>query len=349
MNKQELNDREKNILRFIIQQFILTASPVGSRNITKRYDIGFSPATVRNIMSDLENSGFIDHPHTSAGRIPTDKGYRFYVDTLMDIQKLRNSEMGLINKSLETNLNETDELLKMASNLLSSITHQIACVTYPKLDSGIFEKIQIIQLTSSRILVVITIKSGLVKTITLELNSDLKLSQLDPVQLLLNERLSGLSLKEIRDTFKERFKDIEEDKHPIIRLFVDSVDKIFKDDTRGEKALITGAKNVIRQPEFENPDSFQSVVELIEDKDIIIHILEKSGENEEVYISIGSENENEKLNEYSFISKKYQLGEISGTLGIVGPKRMEYSKVIAIVDYIAKMISEILKNEKQRS
>ena len=346
MSNEELNDREKNILRFIIQQFILTANPVGSRNITKRYDIGFSPATVRNIMSDLEDSGFIDHPHTSAGRIPTDKGYRFYVDSLMDVQKLHSSEIGLINKSLETNLNETDELLKIASNLLSSITHQIACVTYPKLESGIFEKIQIIQLTSSRILVVITIKSGIVKTITLELNSDLKTTQLGPVQQLLNERLSGLSLKEIRETFKERFKDFEEDQHPIIRLFVDSVDKIFKDDTRGERALITGAKNVIRQPEFENPESFQSVIELIEDQDIIIHLLEKSGENEQVYISIGSENENEKLNEYSFISKKYQLGEISGTLGIVGPKRMEYSKVIAIVDYIAKMISEILKNEK---
>jgi len=346
MSSEELNDREKNILRFIIQQFILTANPVGSRNITKRYDIGFSPATVRNIMSDLEDSGFIDHPHTSAGRIPTDKGYRFYVDTLMDVQKLRSSEIGLINKSLETNLNETDELLKIASNLLSSITHQIACVTYPKLETGIFERIQIIQLTNTRILVVITIKSGLVKTITLELNADLKTSLLDPVQQLLNERLTGLSLKEIRETFKERFKDVEEGQHPIIRLFVDSVDKIFKDDLRGERALITGAKNVIRQPEFENPDSFQSVIELIEDKDIIIHILEKSGENEQVYISIGSENEIEKLNEYSFISKKYQLGEISGTLGIVGPKRMEYSKVIAIVDYIAKMISEILKNEK---
>ncbi len=178
------------------------------------------------------------------------------------------------------------------------------------------------------------------------MNSDLKTTQLGPVQQLLNERLSGLSLKEIRETFKERFKDFEEDQHPIIRLFVDSVDKIFKDDTRGERALITGAKNVIRQPEFENPESFQSVIELIEDQDIIIHLLEKSGENEQVYISIGSENENEKLNEYSFISKKYQLGEISGTLGIVGPKRMEYSKVVAIVDYIAKMISEILKNEK---
>lgn len=346
MNNEELNEREKNILRFIIQQFILTANPVGSRNITKRYDIGFSPATVRNIMSDLEDSGFINHPHTSAGRIPTDKGYRFYVDSLMDVQKLRNSEIGLINKSLETSISETDDLLKIASNLLSSITHQIACVTYPKLESGIFEKIQIIQLTNTRILVVITIKSGLVKTMTLELNSDLKTSQIEPVQQLLNERLGGLSLQEIRATFKERFRDIQEDEHPIIRLFVDSVDKIFKDDTRGERALITGAKNVIRQPEFENPESFQSVIELIEDKDIIIHILEKSGDDKQVYISIGSENENEKLNEYSFISKKYQLGEISGTLGIVGPKRMEYSKVIAIVDYIAKMISEILKNEK---
>ena len=195
-------------------------------------------------MSDLEDSGFIDHPHTSAGRIPTDKGYRFYVDTLMDVQKLHSSEIGLINKSLETNLNETDELLKVASNLLSSITHQIACVTYPKLETGIFERIQIIQLTSTRILVVITIKSGLVKTITLELNADIKISLLDPVQQLLNERLTGLSLKEIRETFEERFKDVEEDQHPIIRLFVDSVDKIFKDDIRGERALITGAKTL---------------------------------------------------------------------------------------------------------
>src|SRR3990172_2336564 len=126
MLNEELNEREKNILRFIIQQFILTASPVGSRNITKKYDIGVSPATVRNIMSDLEDSGFINHPHTSAGRIPTDKGYRFYVDTLMDIQRLRTNEKGMINKGLE-NLSETDELLKLTSVLLSSITHQLAC------------------------------------------------------------------------------------------------------------------------------------------------------------------------------------------------------------------------------
>lgn len=346
MINDELTEREKNILRYVIQQFILTALPVGSRNITKKYDIGFSPATVRNIMSDLEESGFIDHPHTSAGRVPTDKGYRFYVDALMERQKLLSSEIGMINKSLESNLNETDELLKITSKLLSSITHQIACVTYPKFDSGILEKIQLIQLTSTRILVVISIKSGMVKTITLELNSDLKDSHVESVQQLLNERLSGFTFKEIRDTFRDRFRDVGDEQKPIIRLFIDSVDKIFKDDNKNDKVFITGAKNVLKHPEFENPEKFQSVIELIEDKDIIIHILDKNFENDQIIISIGSENDNQRLNEYSFISKKYSMGDVSGTLGIVGPKRMEYSKVVSIVDYMAKLISEIVKNDK---
>ena len=342
----ELNEREKNILRYIIQQFILTASPVGSRNITKKYNIGVSPATVRNIMSDLEDNGYIDHPHTSAGRVPTDKGYRFYVDSLMDVQKLRSSEIGIINKGFESNQAETNDLLKITSILLSNITKQLACVMYPKLETGILEKLQIVRLSSTKILVIISIKAGLVKTITLELSSDIKSSQINSVQSLLNERLTGLTFKEIRATFKERLKDVHEDQKPVIRLFVDSIDKIFKDDRKTDKLVITGAKNVIRQPEFEDPQKFQGVIELIEDKDIIIHILEKNNDNasDQVVISIGKENNLEELNEYSFVSKEYSLGDISGTLGIIGPKRMEYPKVIAIVDYIAKMLSEVLTN-----
>jgi heat-inducible transcriptional repressor len=345
----ELNEREKSILRYVIQQFILTALPVGSRNITKKYDIGISPATVRNIMSDLEESGFIDHPHTSAGRIPTDKGYRFYVDSLMDIPRLQNSDKGFINKSFDKNPVDTDELLRLASNLLSSITHQIACVSYPRLDTGILEKIQIVSLSSSRILVVITITAGLVKTITLELSTEIKASQIESVQRLLNERLAGLTLKEIRSTFRERFQDLAGGEHPVIRLFFDSVDKIFTDVRQTENLYITGAKNVLKQPEFEDPNKFQGVIELIEDKDIIIHILDKTGEagQNQVFISIGSENQDQKLNEYSFISKEYKLGDISGTLGIIGPKRMEYSKVVAIVDYVAKMLTEVLRNESR--
>lgn len=346
MEKEELNQREKSILRSVVQQFILTATPVGSRNITKKYDIGFSPATVRNIMSDLEDSGYINHPHTSAGRVPTDKGYRYYVDSLMDIEKLNPKEKGLIDKSLNILLDQTDELVKVTSKLLSSITKQIACVTYPNLESGLLEKIQIISLSSTRILVVISIKSGLVKTITMELDSEIKDSQIESVQTLLNERLSGLSFAEIRNTFKDRFLDVEENQKPIIRLFVDSVEKLFKDDYTSERLIVTGAKNIIQQPEFENPESFQSIIELIEDKDVIIHIMEKSSEakKEEVYISIGSESLEKKLKEYSFVSKEYNFGQIKGTLGIIGPKRMEYSKIVAIVDYLATVLTEQFKS-----
>jgi heat-inducible transcriptional repressor len=346
MEKEELNQREKAILRSVVQQFILTATPVGSRYITKNYNIGFSPATVRNIMADLEDSGYINHPHTSAGRVPTDKGYRYYVDSLMDIEKLNSKEKNLIDRSLNILLDETDELVKVTSKLLSSITRQIACVTYPNLESGTLEKIQIISLTSTRILVVISIKSGLVKTITMELDSEIKESHIESVQTLLNERLSGLSFAEIRSTFKERFLDVDDNQKPIIRLFVDSVEKLFKEDINSDRIVVTGAKNIIQQPEFDNPQNFQSIIELIEDKDVIIHIMEKSSEakSEEVYISIGSENLEKKLNEYSFVSKEYNLGQIKGTLGIIGPKRMEYSKIVAIVDYLATVLSEQLKS-----
>ena len=288
MLHEHLNEREKNVLRYIIQQFILTASPVGSRNIAKKYDIGVSPATVRNIMSDLEESGYINHPHTSAGRVPTDKGYRLYVDSLMSIQKLRSREKDLIDNSFGTEKPETDEMVRLAGKLLSSITRQLACVSYPNLDSGIFEKLQIVSISSTRIMIVISIKSGLVKTITLEMNSEIKDSQLESVQILLNERLSGLTFKEIRNTFSDRFQDVDEIQKPVIRLFIDSVDKIFKDEIKSDRVIVTGAKNIIHHPEFENPENFQSVIEMIEDKDIIIHIMEKSGENatDDIYISI---------------------------------------------------------------
>jgi heat-inducible transcriptional repressor len=327
-NIEDLNEREKNILRSIVQQFILTASPVGSRNITKKYHMGISPATVRNIMSDLEDSGFINHPHTSAGRVPTDKGYRYYVDSLMALKRLKSSEKGLIEKSLTKESLDSEELFRVASALLSTITNQLACVTYPDIDSGIFEKLQIVSLTSTRLMIVISIKSGLVRTITLEITSDIKESHLESVQNLLNERLAGLRLSDIRKTLRDRLKDAEELQKPIIRLFIDSVDKVFKDGRKTDNLILMGARNVIKQPEFENP------------------IMEKSGQidSDDVYISIGSENEDIKMKNYSFISKEYEFGDTVGSLGIVGPKRMEYSKVVTIVDYIAKLLSQFLKN-----
>jgi heat-inducible transcriptional repressor len=348
MNNVELSEREKSILRHVVRQFIVTASPVGSRNISKKYNIGLSPASIRNIMADLEELGLLGHPHTSAGRVPTDKGYRFYVDALMEPAQLNRKEIEYISSNLDADSFETDNLLKITSAILSTITNQLACITYPKFDNAVLSKIQLVSLSSTRIMVVLSIQSGLVKTITLEVDADFEESKLSEIESLLNEKLSGLNFKEIRNTFNERFKNgLENTYKPVVRLFLESVDKIFDDIKINEKTIISGAKNIIKHPEFEDHENFQSVIELIEDKDVIVHIMEKNRElnPKDVSIVIGGESEDEKFSGYSLITKEYNIGQTNGTLGVIGPKRMEYSKVIAAVVYIAELLTLELKKQ----
>lgn len=341
----ELSEREKSVLRYVVHQFILTAAPVGSRNISKRYDLGVSSATIRNIMADLEETGFLGHPHTSAGRVPTDKGYRFYVDTLMDPPLLDKKEKKLIENNIETALKKTGDFLRIASTILSELTNQLACVTYPKLDKAVLEKLQIIPLSSSKILVIVEIDSGIVKTITLEINIEVSREKLQGIQRLLNERLSGLSLSEIKKSFKERIKDkIEEEYKPVIRLFADSADKIFDDPGTNDKVYITGAKKILNQPEFADHSQLQSVLDLIEDKNIIVHIMESKENEDDLVITIGSENREEKFTGYSFIKKDYTIGDASGKLGVVGPKRMQYSKTVAVIVYLSELLSKEIKS-----
>lgn len=348
MNVVELTDREKSILRYVVQQFILTASPVGSRNISKYYNIGLSPATIRNIMSDLEDTGLLDHPHTSAGRIPTDMGYRTYVDGLMDPPVLRKEDIKRIEQTMEHGFSETNELIEFTSLLLSEITNQLACISLPKLDNAILEKLQLVQLSSSRILVVISIKAGLVRTITLEITKETKSESLNYIQKILNERLSGLKFSEIRQSFSERLKDYNrEELKPIIRMFIDSLDKIFASIPDQNQIILSGASNVLKHPEFEKHENFQGIIELMENKDVIVHLMDRAEEKlqNSVDIRIGSENKNEQFSDFSMITKEYKFGDVSGTVGIIGPKRMQYSKIVAAVVYIAESLSNELKKK----
>jgi heat-inducible transcriptional repressor len=348
MIEYQLKDREKAILRFVIHQFILTANPVGSRNISKKYDIGLSPASIRNIMSDLEELGFLDHPHTSAGRIPTDRGYRIYVDSLMDPPVLDQKTKMIIDSKFIEAETETEELLKISTNILSMLTNQLALVTYPKFEQAILEKIQIVQLSSTKVLIIVSVRSGLIRTITLEFDVEVKESHILKVQEFLNERLAGLTFSDIRSTFQDRMKDFSADQYkPIVRVFLDSVHKIFSDINK-DKAIISGTKNIISQPEFEDYEHFQSIIELIENRDIVIHILDKKKEfnEKDLTITIGDENENEKFSDYSVITKEYNIGDLHGTLGIMGPKRMDYSKIVAAVVYIAEQLTQELKKQR---
>lgn len=341
----ELNDRERTILHNIVFSYIQTAIPVGSRYISKRKDIGLSPATIRNVMSDLEYLGYLGHPHTSAGRIPTDKGYRFYVDELMEIDGISENDQTTIQTQLHASI-ETEEVLKIASKILGTISHQLGVVTAPQMTSGIFEKLELISVSSTRLLVIISIRTGLVKTLMMEIHSEISRNKLDEVARILNERLSGLTLKQIRDTFAERVREFKNEESGLIRLFIDSVDKLF-DENRKDKIHIGGTKSILSQPEFETAKNFKSVIELMDNEDIIIHVLENTDlKTGLTTVTIGEESKIETLKDFSVVTTTYTVGDLSGTIGVLGPKRMEYSKMIPLVDYVAKTISNLFQQTK---
>ena len=329
-------------MHYVVRDFIETATPIGSRYISKRHegDLGLSSASIRNVMSDLEYLGFINHPHTSAGRIPTDLGYRFYLDSLITMEVLSETEQKAIRDAL-TPVEEQDELLKESSKLMGKISRQLCIITPPHLSSGTLDKIELVSIVGNRILAIISIKSGLVRTIMLEVASEIPREQLDETARFLNERLNGLTLQEIRESFAERVKDGVIEGSGLIRLFIDSVDKLFP-TSRSEKLHIGGTEKILEQPEFLNPTDFRGIVELINDEEIIIHVLAKHETPPPgVKVMIGEENEDKKLSSYSVITSSYTTGEVTGTIGLIGPKRMNYSRVIPLVDYVARTISEM--------
>ncbi len=338
-----LTEREKGILRHVVYNYIQTAVPVGSRYISRKFESHLSPATIRNVMADLEEIGYLSHPHTSAGRVPTDLGYRYYVDYLMEIERIAESDRIQIEQQL-TQAPDPDNILRETSKLLSKISKQLSVVSSPHMASGIFEKLELIPLSSTKLLVIISISQGLVKTIMLEVGAEIPRQALDDVARKLNERLSGLRLQEIRDTFAERVRDVQSEQQNLLRLFIESVDQLFADTRDQEKLHIAGTQNIIEQPEFVDPKKFRGVIELIENEEIIVHLLEKhDGMEGEFAITIGNENEDSKASEYSIVTATYDANGITGRVGIIGPKRMDYAKVVPIVDHFAKIIAKLLR------
>ncbi|MBW7887412.1 MAG: heat-inducible transcription repressor HrcA [Bacteroidetes bacterium] len=333
---EKLNEREKSILHRIVYSYIQTAVPVGSRYISKKQDVGLSAATIRNVMSDLEDLGYINHPHTSAGRIPTDKGYRFYVNELMELDNVSLDIQSAIKSQLQ-NSTDTDEVLHIASKLLGTISHQLSVVSAPNLTSGIFEKLELLQISSTRLLVIISIQSGIIKTIMMEIFSEIPRPKLEKISQLLNERLSGLTLAQIRETFAERLRDYSNEETGLMRLFIDSVDKLF--DEKRDKIHIGGTKNIITQPEFENAKNFKGIIELLDNEDIIVHILESVEKKNETTVAIGNETKHKNLKDYSIVTANYTVGNLTGQVGVLGAKRMNYSKLIPLVDFVAKTIT----------
>lgn len=338
----QLTEREKTVLRSIVHNFILSATPVGSRLISKKHPLGLSPATIRNVMADLEAMGYLSHPHTSAGRVPTDEGYRFYVNSLMDIQRLSEADKKTIRNQLDIT-SDAESMLRESSKLLAKISRQLSVVTSPHLSTGTFEKLELVTISSTRIMVVLAIKFGLVRTIMMEVAAEGPKEKLEDISAVLNQRLSGLTLRQIRDTFSDRVRDVKSEESGLIRLFIESVDKLFADIKDRDRVHISGTDSLLDQPEFGNPQDFRSIIELINNEDIIVHVLEKHEGETDVVVTIGQENEEESLKNYSIVTSPYTIGDVAGTVGLIGPKRMDYSKMIPLVDYVAGVISKMMR------
>lgn len=337
----ELNERQKAILNTIVQLYILKASPIGSRYVAKflQNDLKLSPATIRNVMADLEEMEFISHPHTSAGRVPTDKGYRYYVNHLLKIEELTAREKKVLHEKISGTL--PPELLKDASKVLGVLSHYLSLVELPDLREAIVEKIELVQLSSSRVLVVVALDSKDVRTVTLEAEFDINHSKLSEISRYINEKVQGKQLKFLKENFAKLIEDTVIKEQPLIRLFIDSVDRIFNPKLSENRLILTGTQNLLKYPEFEDVERIKSVIEIIENEDIIIHIIDqKEDKDSQVRVYIGGEMKHEALDDYSLILSSYSIGNAEGSIGLIGPKRMNYSKMASLVYHVANLISQ---------
>src|SRR4030095_5685615 len=335
----ELSEREKTILRYIIEDFIQTANPVGSRYISKKSDLNLSPATIRNVMSDLEDLKFLTHNHTSGVRIPPEKGYRYFVNQLMDIEPLENKEIELLRSQINEGDIVSEEICKEVSKILGRLTKEISIVSQPYLSEGIFEKIELVSLSSIKLLVVVSIKSGLVRTVIFDSETSLSRDKLDRATNFLSQNLAALTLKEIRKSFLNRIGDLQAEAREVIKIFIDSIDKIFKDEKEGMTLYIGGTTEILSQPEFGDTGDYKTLIELTDEKNIVVHVLNNISQEEGVAISIGSENEDEKLKKYSVVCKTYSAGDVTGKIALIGPKRMNYSKMVSMLNFTSEIIT----------
>ncbi len=342
-----LTARERDILRLVVQRFIHTAAPVGSTSLSRESEIELSSASIRNTMSSLEAQGYLNHPHTSAGRVPTQQGYRTYVDELMDVAGLSNNEATLLRAGVERRLGDLDAIARETSRLLGRLTQLLGVVLTPSLSSGVLERLDVVPLSSSRVMFVIAVKSGLARTLIAEVDGELPSHGLDSIVQRLNECLAGLTLEEIRKTGAERVKDLGTlDQTGIVRIVLRDSAVLFNDSDEASRATIAGTRHIVSQPEFQEPEEIRNVIELAESEDVVVHLLEspqvidpQHPERAVVFIGRNFGRENASSTSFSIVKANYHYGNATGTVGVIGPTRMDYSRAVALVEHVAHILN----------
>lgn len=338
MRKKDLDERKKKVLQAIVEEYINTAEPVSSGSITKGHGLDYSSATIRNDMAQLESIGFLDKPHTSAGRVPSAEGYRYYVNELLKEDNLTLEEIKYIQNKLKIKVNEIEDLTKVATTTLSEITHYTTVAVGPKADKQIIEEIKFVSLGQRMLMVVIVTDTGLVKETIIKFDEDITESQVDTLNNLFNTRLRGKPLSKIDKPMAEYIFSEVHYSIGIMKAIIEQINRIVEEENNN--IFLEGAKKSFDLPEFKSMKVAKNFVNLLDAKDEMLEIF-NSGDAEDINVFIGDDDENSNLKDFSIITFKHTIGDKDlGTIGIIGPKRMDYAKVISVMKYISKKLNE---------
>jgi len=346
MGFPELSDRERRVLEAVIQSYVETAEPAGSRTISRRFGLGVSPATIRNTMSDLEEKGYLYHPHTSAGRVPTDVAYRLYVDSLMRVGPIASPDREKLAEQLSASGGSTIEaILRRAAQSLSVLTQELGMAVGPRLDQIVLQRLELVRLSSERLVLVLSLQGGAVRQIFVEVGERIADNALAEVSVVLNERLAGLTLRDIRASLAARLRDANpgSNTRELLNIFVQERESIFDDPLRRDESLVLGQTSVLaEQPEFASSDQMRRLLALTESNEHLTELLRRRHINPGVSITIGNEHGDPRFENFTIVTSEYRAGSLAGVIGVIGPTRMPYEKVIAVVTHASRLVSDLL-------
>jgi heat-inducible transcriptional repressor len=341
MDRIRLSKRESLIHKKIVQRFIATATPVSSRIVAQDRQLQVSPATIRATMARLEELGLIRQPHTSAGRVPTDHGYRYYVDSLMDQELLTDENREAIECHLQKTAADVNAIMEQACLTLGLVSRQLGIALSPRFLKGIFQKLELYPVAEQKVLMVLTIKSGLVRTVVARITSHLSPRELEETARIISERLYGLSLQQIRDCLPQRIGQSSGAHPQLVKVLVHSLDQLF-DFSVPDRIYWKGTDNLVAQPEFTRPGMLEGFFGFLEDSAAVRETIRRMLDNESIQIRIGQENRLENMTHCSMVVAPYRIGQLNGAVGVIGPTRMEYSRVVAAAGYVAKLVGRLL-------
>jgi heat-inducible transcriptional repressor len=336
-----MDDRARILLRALVERYIADGEPVGSRTLSKQSGLELSPATIRNVMADLEEAGFIASPHTSAGRIPTPRGYRFFVDTLMVTQPLAQIEVRDATANIQGQ--QPQELISAAARMLSELSSFAGVVAAPK-KAPSFRHVEFVRISERRVLMVLVAPDGDVQNRILNTERGFTQSQLIEAANFFNEHFAGLPFEQVKGRLTEELRKLREDMVSLMTVAVEaSADAV----ANSEPMVISGERNLLQSSDIgSNMTTVRRLFDLFEQRTQLLHLFDQANRAEGVQIFIGGESQVVPLDELSMVTAPYQVnGQIIGTLGVIGPTRMAYDRVIPIVDLTAKLLSSAMQRE----